>query len=157
IVLYQALCAGRSALLPPLPAQYADFALWQRQWLAAEVSGGLAYWTKQLAGIPERLELASDRPRPALQTFAAELCQMRLSAEQTTALKQLSRNQQATLYMTLLALYALLLERYSGQNDIVIGAPIANRQEAQLESLIGFFVNMLCLRVRLAPQLSFTE
>src|SRR6185369_16301802 len=147
-LLYQALREERPHPLPPLTVQYADFALWQRQWLEAEVSGGLAYWRQQLAGIPERLELPADRARPALQTFAAAVCYTRLTAEQVAGLKQLSRSHQATLYMTLLAVFALLLKRYSGQDDIVVGSPIANRQEAQLESLIGFFVNTLCLRVR---------
>lgn len=162
-LLYQAACDGRDSHdgpanpLPPLTIQYADFALWQRQWLEAGLNGGLAYWTKQLAGIPERLELPADRPRAPRQTFAAEACQTRLTAEQTAALKQLSQSQQTTLYMTLLAAFALLLERYSGQDDIVVGSPIANRQEAQLEDLIGFFVNTLCLRVRVKPELSFSE
>ncbi|HSJ75160.1 MAG TPA: condensation domain-containing protein, partial [Gemmatimonadales bacterium] len=156
-LLYQALREGKPNPLPPLTVQYADFALWQREWLEAEVSSGLAYWRQQLAGLPERLELPTDRPRPPLQTFAAAVWQTRLTAAQVAALKQLSRSHQTTLYMTLLALFTLLLQRYSGQEDIVVGSPIANRQEAQVESLIGFFVNTLCLRVSVQPELSFAE
>src|SRR5262249_3994419 len=102
-VLYEACREGRNNPLKPLRAQYADFALWQRQWLEEEtLGGGLEYWKRQLAGIRERLELPTDRPRPPLQTFAAELCQVRLSDERAAGLKRLSQRRHATLYMTLL-------------------------------------------------------
>jgi hypothetical protein len=130
-MLYEAFCMGQEAcsVLPPLPVQYADFALWQRSWLDGEgMSRGLEHWTAQLAGAPERLQLPADRPRPAVQTFAAEICQRALRADQVAALKQLSQRRQATLYMTLLAAFAVLLERYCGQDDMAIGSPIANRQ-----------------------------
>ena len=156
--LYEAYREGRENPLPPLGVQYADFALWQRSWLeGGELDKGLAYWKEQLAGIPERLELPADRPRPAVQTFDAEMCHAELSVEHLTALKRLSRESQATLYMTLLAGFGLLLSRYSGQDDIVVGSPIANRQEAQLEDLIGFFVNTLVMRVRVKAGMSFRE
>jgi hypothetical protein len=93
------------------------------------MGGGLAYWKKQLAGIPERLELPADRARPPVQTFGAEDCYVRLSGEQAEGLKRLSQANQATLYMTLLAGFGVLMSRYSGQDDIVVGSPIANRQE----------------------------
>src|SRR5438094_463883 len=156
LALYDAFHAGRDNPLPPLAVQYADFAVWQRDWLAqGALAQGLAYWTAQLAEIPERLTLPTDRPRPPVQTFAADVCYFTVSAEQVTALKHLSQAHEATLYMTLLAAYGVLLARYSGQDDIVVGSPIANRQDAQLEPLIGFFVNTLVMRLRLRPGLSF--
>jgi hypothetical protein len=141
MLLYEAFHQNQADPLQPLSVQYADFALWQRKWLDATLADQLAYWKHQLAGIPEELALPKDRTRPLRQTFDAGACQISLSPEQTAALKQLSNGSQATLFMTLLALFATLLQRYSGQDDIVLGSPIANRQEEQLEPLIGFFVN----------------
>ncbi len=156
--LYEAFCQGRENPLKPLSVQYADFALWQRQWLEQErLQAELAYWKQQLAGIPERLELPTDRVRPPVQTFQSEISQMILSGQQVDGLKRLSQSQQATLYMTLLAGFALLLERYSGQEEIVVGSPIANRQEAQLEEMIGFFVNTLVMRMRVNGEKSVEE
>ena len=117
----------------------------------------LGYWKKQLAGIPEQLELPTDRPRPAVRTFEAEACQQVVSAAQVAGLKRLSEEHQATLYMTLLAAFGVLLSRYSGQDDIVVGSPIANRQEVQLEEMIGFFVNTLVMRMRVKGEMSFGE
>ncbi len=129
--LYEAYRTGRENPLPELAVQYADFTLWQREWMQEEwLKGELEYWKQQLAGIPERLELCADRARPAVQSFGAELLRARLSARATGKLKQLSQSEQATLYMTLLAALGVLLGRYSGQEDIVVGSPIANRQEA---------------------------
>ena len=156
--LYEAFQEGHQNPLEPLPVQYADFALWQRSWLDKQaLDHGLEYWKEQLSGIPEQLRLPTDRPRPAYPTFAAELCGVTLPAQQLAGLKRLSQANNATLYMTLLSAFALLLERYSGQEDIVVGSPIANRQETQLEQLIGFFVNSLVMRVRVRPELSFRE
>ena len=107
--------------------------------------------------IPEQLELPRDRPRQAMQTYKADYCSATLSGHQVNAVKQLGQANQATLYMTLLSAFAVLLSRYSGQDDIVVGSPIANRREAQLEDLVGFFVNSLVMRVRLNPQQSFQE
>src|SRR6266849_5275516 len=158
MMLYEAYREGRENPLKPLAVQYADFALWQRNWLeGGALEQGLAYWKEQLAGIPERLELPTDRPRPAMQTFVAELCHVGLSKELTAGLKRVSQENQATLYMTLLSGLAVLLSRYSGQDDIVVGSPIANRQDAQLEEMIGFFVNTLVMRVRVQPRESFRE
>jgi amino acid adenylation domain-containing protein len=158
MLLYEALVTERPQPLPALRVQYADFTLWQQRWLeGGALAEGMAFWREQLAGAPEQLELPTDRPRPALQSFAAETVALRLPAELTAELKRLSQGQQATLYMTLLAAFAVLLSRYTGQEDIVVGSPIANRQDAQLEELIGFFVNTLVLRVRLNPAWSFAE
>jgi amino acid adenylation domain-containing protein len=157
MLLYEAFHQNQADPLQPLSIQYADFALWQRKWLDESLAGQLAYWKQQLAGIPEELALPKDRPRPPRQTFDAGACQISLSPEQTTALKRLSQGNQATLFMTMLAIFATLLQRYSGQDDVVLGSPIANRQEEQLEQLIGFFVNSLVLRVRVNPAQSFSE
>ena len=156
--LYEAFRKGEENSLPELQVQYADFTLWQRQWMKAEwLAAELEYWKKQLAGIPEGLELVTDRARPAVQTFAGGLLRGNVSGEVTKKLKQWSRKQQATLYMTMLAGLGVLLARYSGQQDIVVGSPIANRQEEELEGLIGFFVNTLVMRVKLDGGKSFAE
>ncbi len=158
MALYEAYSEGRENPLPRLPIQYADFALWQRKWLGEDVlRADLEYWKEQLRDIPEELELPKDRPRQAMQTYAADVCSATLPAERVAALHQLSQTSQATLYMTLLSVFAVLLQRYSGQDDIVVGSPIANRQEAQLEKLIGFFVNSLVMRARVNPEASFSE
>src|SRR5262245_56510717 len=155
-ILYQAFRQGKHHPLPPLPVQYPDFALWQRQ-QEETLRAALAYWKQQLAAIPERLELPTDRARPPLQTFAAELCQLKLDPALLARLQQLSGRHQATLYMTLLAAFGVLLARYCNQDEILVGSPIANRQETQLEELIGFFVNSLVMRLRLNPRLSFAQ
>jgi len=156
--LYETFQEGREATLEPLPIQYADMALWQRNWLREDVlNTHLEYWKKQLAGIPEQLSLPRDRPRPAMQTFAAELFRASLPPESLAGLKRLSQKNQATLYMTLLSAFSVLLQRYSGQHDVVLGSPIANRQDVQLEQLIGFFVNSLVMRVRIDTEETFEQ
>ncbi|HZD92912.1 MAG TPA: condensation domain-containing protein, partial [Candidatus Sulfotelmatobacter sp.] len=158
MLLYEAFQQGRENPLSPLPIQYADFALWQRTWLNEDtLTRDIEYWKNQLENIPEQLRLPSDRPRQTMQTYKADYCSAMISTDQVNTLKQFGRNQQATLYMTLLSVFAVLLGRYSGQDDVVVGSPIANRREAQLEDLVGFFVNSLVMRVRLNPQQSFTE
>jgi amino acid adenylation domain-containing protein len=158
VTLYEAFHEGRENPLPPLAVQYADFALWQRSWLDDNaMQRGLAYWKQQLTGIPEILQLPADRPRPAVQTYTAEFSRMVLPPELLAELKQFSQAHGSTLYMTLIAAFGALLERYTGQDDIVVGSPIANRQEAHLEELIGFFVNSLVMRIRVQPDLSFRE
>jgi amino acid adenylation domain-containing protein/FkbM family methyltransferase/non-ribosomal peptide synthase protein (TIGR01720 family) len=148
----------RGETLPPLPLQYADVALWQRSSMSGRaLERGLAYWRDQLAGIPERLELPADRPRPVVQTYAAGMHRSHVPAGVTGALNELGKTEQATLYMTMLTAFASLLQRYSGQRDIVVGSPIANRQDAQMEGLIGFFVNSLVLRTRVPAGASFRE
>jgi amino acid adenylation domain-containing protein len=156
MLLYEAFHEGRENPLPPLSVQYADFALWQRTWLDEDtLARDLQYWKKQLEGIPEQLELPKDRPRRLMQTYSADVCDAKLPSAPAAVLKQVAHEHHSTLYMTLLSAFAVLLHRYSGQDDIVVGSPIANRQEAQLEQMIGFFVNSLVMRVRLNPELTF--
>ncbi len=147
--LYQAFGKRESSPLAELPIQYADFAVWQRQWLSGEVlKTQLNYWLSQLQGAPDLLQLPTDRPRPSVQTYQGKSHSFSLDTELTQKLQTLSRESGTTLYMTLLAAFATLLHRYSGQEDISIGSPIANRNREDIESLIGFFVNTLVLRIR---------
>jgi pristinamycin I synthase 3 and 4 len=151
-VLYEAYSTGGANPLPPLPVQYADFAIWQRQLLdESAIDGGLAFWLRHFAGSPKRLMLPADRPHPAVRSYAADTCQLAIPAPQTAALKSFSRSKRSTVYTALLAVYAILLSRYSGQDDIVVGLPVANRQASQLDGVIGFFVNSVPLRVRVQP------
>ncbi|MEP5767386.1 amino acid adenylation domain-containing protein, partial [Nisaea sp.] len=148
---YLAHLHGAPKILPPLPVQYADFAAWQRDWLRGDVlEQQLSYWRQQLADAPPMLSLPTDRPRPAVQSFRGASLRFTIDAVTRDRLKELSRTHNATLFMTLLTGFATLLYRYSGQDDIVIGSPIANRTNAQSEDLVGFFVNTLALRVRLS-------
>ncbi len=148
--LYQALLAEQPSPLPPLPVQYADFAHWQRQWLCGPVLAKLlAYWTEQLAGPPPVLELPCDRPRPAVQGVRGARFPVRLEAPLTARLKELGREQETTLFMKLLAALQLLLGRITGQRDLAVGSPVANRSRSDVEKLIGFFVNTLVLRADL--------
>ncbi|MBD2441548.1 non-ribosomal peptide synthetase, partial [Nostoc sp. FACHB-110] len=148
---YQAITTGNDVVLPALPIQYADFALWQKQWLSEQVlEQQLSYWQQQLAGAPPLLELPTDRPRPAIQTVNAQTVPVQLNAELVTQLRQLSQASGTTMFMTLLAGFAVLMSRYSGQTDLVIGSPIANRNRQEIEGLIGFFVNTLALRFDLS-------
>ncbi|WP_369938522.1 non-ribosomal peptide synthase/polyketide synthase [Xanthomonas tesorieronis] len=136
--------------LPPLPIQYIDYAQWQRQWLAdGQLERQAAYWRETLAGAPTLIELPTDRPRPAHQDFAGAALEMELDASLTAKLKALSQRHGVTLYMTLLASWAALLSRLSGQEEVVIGSPMAGRNRAEIEPLIGFFVNTLALRIDL--------
>ena len=157
-VLYNAYSQGQSPPLTPLPIQYADFAIWQRQWLQGDIlQSQLNYWQQQLKDAPALLSLPTDRPRPAVQTFAGAYQQFALSQELTQKLTQLSQQQGVTLFMTLLAAYDTLLYRYTGQSDILVGSPIANRDRSEIEGLIGFFVNTLVMRTNLAGNPSFSE
>jgi len=156
--LYPVFCKGHASRLRELPIQYADFSFWQRQWLTGEtLESQLAYWRRQLAEAPPILELPADRPRPAAQTFAGAIELFRLSSELTAALQKLSQQQRVTMFMTLLAAFKTLLHRYTGQEDIVVGSPIANRNRAEIEELIGFFANTLVLRTNLAGNPTFQE
>ena len=155
--LYAAHCRGEASALPALPVQYADYAVWQREWLQGEVlEQQLAYWKPALAGLPA-LELPTDRPRPAIATFGGDECVVELDAELTQALRQLGHREGATLFMTLLAAFQVLLYRYSGQDDVAVGVPIAGRTRLELEGLIGFFVNTLVLRGDLSGDPSFAS
>ncbi|MEI2579470.1 non-ribosomal peptide synthase/polyketide synthase [Scytonema sp. PRP1] len=153
---YRAIATGNPIMLPELPIQYADFAVWQRQWLINEVlERQLSYWKQQLAGAPPLLELPTDRPRPAIQTFRGGTERLQLDANLTQQLKKLSQESGSTLFMTLLAGFVVLMSRYSGQTDLVVGSPIANRNRTEIEGLIGFFVNTLALRFDLSQEPTF--
>ena len=156
--LYQAFSTGQPSPLAGLPIQYADFAAWQRECLQGEVlNAQLGYWKKQLAGAPALLNLPTDRPRPAVQTFRGGMQHIQLSPELTNALKALSQQAGATLYMTLLGVFVTLLSRYSGQENIVVGTSIANRNRREMESLIGFVANTLVMRTDLAGNPTFRQ
>ncbi|HEX9935693.1 MAG TPA: amino acid adenylation domain-containing protein, partial [Longimicrobium sp.] len=156
--LYAAFRRGEPDPLPALPIQYADYAVWQRRWVEGELLREQAdYWTRTLAGAPELLELPTDRPRPAEQDHAGARLGMELDDELTAGLKALSRRHGTTLFMTLLAAWATLLSRLSGQGDVVVGTPTAGRGRRELEGLIGFFVNTLALRVELSDAPSVAE
>ncbi|MEM9148993.1 MAG: amino acid adenylation domain-containing protein [Cyanobacteria bacterium P01_F01_bin.3] len=145
--LYRNYRLGTPYSLPPLPIQYADYSQWQRQWLQGEVlEKQLHYWQKTLSGAPAQLKLPTDFPRPSVQRFQGQTHRVSLSPELTASVKALSQQYKSTLFMVLLASFQLLLSRYSGQTDIVVGTPIANRQHAELEDVIGLFVNTLVLR-----------
>src|ERR1043165_215692 len=156
--LYEAYTAGRPSPLPELSIQYADFAGWQREWLQGErLEAQLSYWRAQLADVPSLLDLPTDSPRPPVQSYRGGHEALLLSASLSRSLKDLSRGEGATLFMTLLTAFSTLLYRYAGQRDILVGTPIANRNHAETESLIGFFVNTLVFRTRLADQTTFRE
>jgi amino acid adenylation domain-containing protein len=155
---YEAFSAGRIPTLPPLKVQYADFAVWQREWLQGDVKEKqLAYWRKQLGENLPVLELPTVKSRPLVQTFGGATEAWQLSRALTDSINELSRQQNTTLFMVLLAAFKVLLSRYSGQEDIVVGTPIANRNRGEIEPLIGFFVNTLVLRTDLSGDPSFSD
>ena len=157
-VLYEAFSTDSPSPLPALTLQYADFAHWQRQWLQGEVlEQQLSYWKQRLGDIRPVLELPTDRPRPAKQTYRGATHSLTLPASLSESLKVLSRQEGVTLFMTLLAAFQTLLHRYTGRDDIAVGAPIAGRNRAELEGLIGFFVNTVVLRTNLVGNPSFRE
>ncbi|HEX9936329.1 MAG TPA: condensation domain-containing protein, partial [Longimicrobium sp.] len=152
-VLYEAFRRGEPDPLPPLPVQYADYAAWQRRWVDGDVLQQQAeYWTRTLSGAPELLELPTDHPRPARQDHVGGTARIVLDEELTAGLKALGQRRGTTLFMTVMAGWAAVLARLSGQDDIVIGTPSANRGRAEIEGLIGFFVNTLALRVSLSER-----
>ncbi|RKH00097.1 non-ribosomal peptide synthetase [Corallococcus sp. CA053C] len=156
--LYGAYAAGKESPLSELPLQYADYSAWQRERLSGEVlDAQLGYWKTKLQGLPPALELPTDRPRPALRTSKGAQYGVKLDGALTRELKALSRKQGATLYMTLLAAFQTLLHRYTGQVDVAVGSPIANRTRVETEGLIGFFVNTLVMRGDLSGAPGFTE
>ncbi|WP_414582651.1 amino acid adenylation domain-containing protein [Scytonema sp. PCC 10023] len=156
--LYQAFCDQQLSPLNELPVQYVDFAAWQRQWLQGEVlQSQISYWRKHLEDAPKVLELPTDHPRPAIQTYRGATYSFELSPELSVALNKLSQQQGSTLFMTLLAAFQTLLWRYTSSEDIVVGSPIANRNRAEIEGLIGCFVNTLVLRTNLAGNPTFEE
>src|SRR5215217_796643 len=156
--LYGAYVKGEAATLPELPVQYVDYAVWQREWLKGEVlEEQLSWWRAKLAGVPEALEVPTDRPRPAVQGYQGASVVVKLSSELSEKLKQLSLREGVTLYMTLLAGFQVLLARYSGQWDVVVGSPVSGRTTKEVEGLIGFFVNTLVVRTEASSELTFRE
>ena len=151
ITLYEAFCQGLPSPLPELPIQYIDYAHWQRQRLqGAFLETQLDYWRTQLAGIPEVIDLPTDRPRPPIQTYHGRSLSCRLDAQLSAGLQALSQTAGTTLFMTLLSGFAILLSRYSGEDDIVVGTAVANRNHPDIEALIGLFINTLALRLDLS-------
>jgi amino acid adenylation domain-containing protein len=156
--LYGAFGRGEPSPLTPLPLQYADFAAWQREWLSGDVlSEQLGYWTRTLAGSPPRLELPTDRPRPAVQRHRGRLEQLALQGEAAANVLSLAQGEDATLFMTLLAAWSVVLSRWAGQYDVVVGTPIAGRTRGETEPLVGLFLNSLALRTDLSGDPAFRE
>ena len=156
--LYSAFTIGQPSPLADLPIQYADFAHWQREWLQGEVlSTQMAYWQQQLDGAPLGLDLPTDRPRPAIPTFRGARQSVMLPTKLSEAISTLSAREGVTRFMTLLAAFQTLLYHYTGQEDILVGSPIANRNRSEIEGLIGFFVNTLVLRTDLSGNPPFRE
>ncbi|GHO70186.1 hypothetical protein KSC_090780 [Ktedonobacter sp. SOSP1-52] len=158
IELYTASHNSQPSSLPPLAVQYVDFAAWQQQWLQGnEIERQLGYWRKQLAGPLPVLELPTDHPRPAIQTYRGAHFPFRLPGALTESIKALSQQEGATLFMLLLAALQIVCSRYSGQEDILIGTPIANRRRSEIEKLIGCFINTLVIRTQLSGSETFQE
>jgi amino acid adenylation domain-containing protein len=155
---YTAYSQDKTPNLAPLPIQYSDYAAWQRQWLQGEIlEKQINYWKNQLGDASPLLELPTDYPRPAQQSYRGDRYIYSFTPELTTAVNAFSQQQGVSLYMTLLATLSILLSRYSRQNDLCIGSPIANRTHSQTEGLIGFFVNTLVMRQQINPEQSFIE
>ncbi|NVJ19490.1 non-ribosomal peptide synthetase, partial [Myxococcus sp. AM010] len=156
--LYSAFHEGRPPELPALPVQYADYAVWQRQWLSgAPLDAQLAWWRQQLSDAPPFLDLPTDKPRPATLSHRGALMPVHLSRSLSDAVTALAHAEGATPFMVLLAAFQLLLSRYSGQEDVLVGSPIAGRRYQETEGLIGFFVNTLVLRAQVRPEATFRE
>ncbi|MCF4994541.1 amino acid adenylation domain-containing protein [Pseudomonas syringae] len=157
IALYAAFSQGQTVQLPALPVQYADYAVWQRQWMdAGERERQLSYWTAQLGdGDQPLLELPTDRPRPAEQSYRGARREIPVTAELAAGLKQVAQRENVTLFALLLASFQTLLHRYSGQTDIRVGVPVANRHRVETEGLIGFFVNTQVLKAEFDSQQTF--
>jgi amino acid adenylation domain-containing protein len=156
--LYEAYRDGGESPLGELPVQYADYAVWQREQLEGEaLDRQISYWRERLAGAPELLELPTDRPRPPVQTYRGATVPVEISRELLERLQALGQSEGATLYMTLLGAFQVLLSKYSGSDDIVVGSPIAGRTRKEVEELIGFFVNTLVLRTDLSGDPTFRE
>ncbi|UCD34813.1 MAG: amino acid adenylation domain-containing protein [Nitrospiraceae bacterium] len=156
--LYEAFSQGMPSPLPELPIQYADFAIWQRQWLQGDIlETQLAYWKKQLTGNLPILELPTDHVRPAVRTFRGDIHTLQFPQDLKGAIQKLSHEEGMTLFMVLLAAFQCLLHRYTGQDDIIVGTPIANRNHEKIERLTGCFVNTLVMRTTLSGDPSFRE
>ncbi|MEW6735924.1 MAG: condensation domain-containing protein, partial [Acidobacteriota bacterium] len=157
-LLYEVYVRGAESPLPPLPIQYADFAVWQREWLQGEVLEPLlGYWRGRLGGELPVLKLPNDRPRLAVQSYRGGRQMFQLSQELSGQLRNLSNKENATLFMTLLTVFQILLYRYSGQDEILVGTNVANRNHKEIENVIGFFVNTLVLRGNISGNPTFRE
>ena len=155
---YETLLAGRPSLLAELSFQYVDFAVWQRQWLQSEASQGqLSYWKQQLQSTRGLLELPTDRPRPALQSFRGALHRTLLPKNLCNSVKDFSQREGVTVFVTYLAAFQVLLSRYTGEEDIVVGTSVEGRRQVEAQELIGPFVNRLALRTDLSGNPSFRE
>ncbi|MDJ0756202.1 MAG: amino acid adenylation domain-containing protein [Ardenticatenaceae bacterium] len=157
-LLYAAFASGNPSPLPVVPIQYVDFVHWQREWLSQErVNAQLSYWKDTLQGAPQMLHLPTDRPRPAMQTFYGSVRRFHFDQSLAIKLEAVNRQTGATPFMSLLATFVALLYTYTGQTDILVGTPVANRHHKALESVIGFFVNTLVLRSRFQPHFTFGD
>ena len=155
---YESFRKGKEPTNAKSPLQYQDFAVWQKKWITTPAfEKQLSYWKKQLAGLPERIELPTDFPRPQKQRYRGSYYRSQLPAELTSKIKAMGKTRNVTEFMTLLAAFDVLLYRYSGQDDFAVGSPIANRNLSQTENMIGLFVNTLVLRARISPERSFTD
>jgi hypothetical protein len=155
---YRAFAAGRPSPLRDLSVQYGDFAAWQREWLSGEVlDRQLDYWRRRLDGAPAVLELPADRPRQTGLSFAGTRRKTLLSCDLTKRLVELGRREHASLFIVLLAAFKVLLHRYTGSTDLVVGTPIANRNHVEIERIVGFFVNTLVLRTDVSGDPTFRE
>jgi amino acid adenylation domain-containing protein/thioester reductase-like protein len=156
--LYAAYVRGEPSPLPELPIQYADYAIWQKDWLQGELlQRQMKYWMQRLTDSPSQLRLPTDRPRPAVETFKGTTLKFNLAGDLTESLLKLARRENVTLFMVMLATYQILLARYSGQQDVVVGSPTANRGDPAIEGHIGFFVNTLVLRTQVSEDLPFRQ
>ncbi|MDC9623365.1 condensation domain-containing protein, partial [Xenorhabdus sp. XENO-7] len=156
--LYRTALDGHDDPLPPLPIQYADYAVWQRDWLQGDIlTEQRDFWCSQLQDAPALLALPTDRPRPPVQRYAGGQVPFQLDATLLASLKELGQRHNTTLFMTVLTAWSIVLTRLSGQDDIVIGTPVANRPRHELENQIGFFVNTLALRVTLGDTSRVTD
>src|SRR5438552_2955291 len=159
--LYEAVVDEQPSSLPQLPIQYTDYSVWQREWFDGDVyQSQLAYWKKQFTTLPPVLELPADHPRPSVQAYRAfhgAQHTISLSTQLTHDLKQLCRKENVTLFMTLMAAFQVLLHRYTGEEDIVVGTPIAGRQMPETEDLIGLFINTLAIRTRISGEIRMRE
>ncbi|MCH8620247.1 condensation domain-containing protein, partial [Undibacterium sp. TS12] len=157
-IIYTAFVQGQPSPLPALSIQYGDYALWQRQWLQGEeLNRQLEYWTSKLGSASEALDLPTDKPRPSTASYHAASWHFTIPQALSSALVQFSRQEGASLFMVLMAAYQTLLSRWSGQDDILVGTPIAGRRQRELEELIGFFVNTLVIRSELSETMSFRD
>ncbi len=155
---YAALAAGQPSPMRKLPVQFADYSAWQKDWTGADAMAvQTAFWKRKLAAEPEPLDLPSDRPRTAVESFRGGRCTERLDPKLTTALKSRAQEEGATLFMILLAAFKTLLHRYTGHDDLTVGVPMANRQHAELEGLIGYFANTLVMRTTFPAGVTFRE